>query len=207
MSRFITFEGIEGSGKTTQIKLAKDYLEARGFSLVATDEPGGTPLGKIIREMLLNVGPYSISPCAELLLFVAARAQHVEEVIKPALQQGKLVLCDRFLDATLAYQGWGRGLDRTFIQALHNFATTSLLPDLTILLDLPAETGLRRALERIAQRRGVCPEDRFEPIQEHDALPVDDACEPAHAGLLYAIATDLPRPVDAAGPVFELLNF
>lgn len=162
MNRFITFEGIEGSGKTTQLRLAKDYLEAKGFPLVVTDEPGGTPLGKIIREMLLNIGPYSISPRAELLLFVAARAQHVQEVIRPALEQGKWVLCDRFLDATLAYQGWGRGLDTTFIEALHDFATASLMPHLTILLDLPAENGLRRALERIAQRRGVSREDRFE---------------------------------------------
>ena len=162
MGRFITFEGVEGSGKTTQVRMAKSYLEAEGLPLVATDEPGGTPLGKIIREMLLNVGPYAIFPHAELLLFMAARAQHVQEVIRPALQQGKLVLCDRFLDATLAYQGWGRGLDRAFIETLHDFATNSLKPHLTILLDLPAENGLQRALERIAQRRGGSPEDRFE---------------------------------------------
>lgn len=142
--------------------MAKGYLEAEGIPLVATDEPGGTPLGKIIRKMLLNVGPYAIFPHAELLLFIAARAQHVQEVIRPALQQGKLVLCDRFLDATLAYQGWGRGLDRVFIETLHDFATNSLKPHLTILLDLPAEKGLQRALERIAQRRGDSPEDRFE---------------------------------------------
>ena len=162
MNRFIAFEGIEGCGKTTQIRMAGEYLAAQGFICLTTDEPGGTPLGKIIREMLLNIGPYAISHRAELLLFVAARVQHVQDVIMPALEQGKWVLCDRFIDATLAYQGFGRGLDLTVIKDLHDFSSASLTPALTILLDLPVEEGLRRALGRIAQLHGVDREDRFE---------------------------------------------
>ena len=162
MDRFIAFEGIEGCGKTTQIRMAGEYLTAQGLNCLATDEPGGTPLGKIIREMLLNIGPYPISPRAELLLFVAARAQHVQDVIIPALEQGKWVLCDRFIDATLAYQGFGRGLDIAVIKGLHDFSTASLTPALTILFDMPVEAGLRRALGRIARLQGMDREDRFE---------------------------------------------
>jgi dTMP kinase len=162
MNRFIAFEGIEGCGKTTQLRMAGEYLAAQGIACHTTDEPGGTPLGKRIREMLLNIGPYTISPRAELLLFVAARVQHVQDVIMPALEQGKWVLCDRFIDATLAYQGFGRGLDRTFIKELHDFSSASLTPALTILIDMPVEEGLRRALGRIARLHGVDREDRFE---------------------------------------------
>ena len=126
MDRFIAFEGIEGCGKTTQVRMAGEYLAAQGVSCLATDEPGGTPLGKRIREMLLNIGPDAISPRTELLLFVAARVQHVQDVIRPALEQGKWVLCDRFIDATFAYQGFGRGLDRTVIEDLHEFSSASL---------------------------------------------------------------------------------
>ncbi len=162
MDRFIAFEGIEGCGKTTQVRMAGEYLAAQGVSCLATDEPGGTPLGEKIREMLLNIGPYAISPRAELLLFVAARVQHVQDVIRPALEQGKWVLCDRFIDATLAYQGYGRGLDRTVIKDLHDFSSASLTPALTILLDMPVEEGLQRALGRIARLQGNNREDRFE---------------------------------------------
>lgn len=162
MGRFVTFEGIEGSGKTTQIRMACDFLTERAIPFVKTDEPGGTPLGKMIREMLLNIGPYPILPRTELLLFIAARAQHVHEVILPTLERECLVLCDRFLDATIAYQGYGRGLDIGIIRGLHNFASASLVPDLTFLFDLPVETGLKRALDRIACLQGVEREDRFE---------------------------------------------
>ena len=142
--------------------MAGEYLAAQGIVCITTDEPGGTPLGKRIREMLLNIGTYAISPRAELLLFVAARVQHVQDVILPALEQGKWVLCDRFIDATLAYQGFGRGLDRRVIQDLHDFSTASLTPGMTILLDMPVEAGLCRALGRIARLQGVDREDRFE---------------------------------------------
>lgn len=162
MNRLITFEGIEGSGKTTQIRMAGEYLEKKGAPFIITGEPGGTPLGEKIREILLNRAPCLVSVHAELLLFLAARAQHVEDVILPAMEAGKWVLCDRFLDATLAYQGYGRGLDLSFIQHLHDFASGSLKPSLTILLDLPVEIGLRRAGERIARIQGAALEDRFE---------------------------------------------
>ena len=162
MNRFIVFEGIEGCGKTTQIRMAGKYLTAQGVPSLLTEEPGGTPLGKKIREMLLNVGPCPIFPRAELLLFLAARAQHVKDVIAPALEQGKWVLCDRFRDATLAYQGYGRGLDIGIIKRLHDFSAAALIPGLTLILDLPAEAGLQRALNRISRLRGVDLEDRFE---------------------------------------------
>jgi dTMP kinase len=153
MERFITFEGIEGCGKTTQIKLAGEFLKQRNIPSVMTLEPGGTSIGKRIREMLLNKDPYEKTNklCAEteLLLFSAARAQHVREVILPALRRGDVVLCDRFYDATLAYQGFGRELDIRFIEELIRFSTGSLKPGLTLLFDLPVEAGLKRARDRI----------------------------------------------------------
>ena len=164
MTRLITFEGIEGSGKTTQIRMAGAYLKAAEAPYVITGEPGGTPLGERIRKILLNRGAYPISPEAELFLFIAARSQHVRDVILPALKQGKWVLCDRFFDATLAYQGFGRGLNIDLIKGLHDFSFGLLKPDRTILLDLPVEAGLGRAMDRIAHihGKGVALEDRFE---------------------------------------------
>ena len=116
MKRFVTFEGGEGCGKTTQIGLAAAWLKERGIPFLTTAEPGGTPLGRMIREILLNRGSCAIGAEAELLLFAAARAQHVRETILPALKEGTWVLCDRFADATVAYQGFGRGLDTGVIQ-------------------------------------------------------------------------------------------
>jgi len=162
MKRFITFEGGEGSGKTTQIKLAADWLRERGIPVLATAEPGGTPLGRKIRELLLNRGSWTIGAEAELLLFAAARAQHVRETILPSLEAGQWVLCDRFADATLAYQGFGRELNVAFIRTLNNFSTCSLKPDLTLLFDLPVEAGLERAKKRTAGGRPEAAEDRFE---------------------------------------------
>jgi dTMP kinase len=162
MRRFITFEGVEGCGKTTQARLAEIWLRERGVSVLATAEPGGTPLGRKIREILLNRGSCAIGAKAELLLFAAARAQHVQETILPALEEDKFVLCDRFTDATLAYQGFGRGLDIGFIREMNAFSAKDLKPDLTFLFDLPVEVGLERARQRVA---GVIPEaaeDRFE---------------------------------------------
>lgn len=154
MGLFVTFEGIEGCGKTTQIKMAGEFLQQREKPFIITEEPGGTPVGKRIRELLLNEGLFekrNICAEAEVLLFSAARAQHVKEVILPALQAGRIVLCDRFTDATLAYQGWGRGLDVDFIKGLNTFASFSLRPDLTLLFDLPVEIGLKRAMDRISR--------------------------------------------------------
>ncbi|HUH65494.1 MAG TPA: dTMP kinase [Syntrophales bacterium] len=165
MQRFVTFEGIEGCGKSTQVRLTGDYLKKRGVPFITTEEPGGTSLGRRIRALLLRKPAKEsavMSSEAELLLFCAARAQHVRELILPSLKEGKVVLCDRFSDATIAYQGFGRGLDIDAIKRLDVFSTGGLMPDLTLLFDLPVETGLKRAMARIAGNRGVPAEDRFE---------------------------------------------
>jgi dTMP kinase len=145
---FITLEGIEGSGKSTQLRRLADYLRQRGKTVLTTREPGGCPIADAIRQILLHPANTAMVPRAELLLYAAARAQHVAEVIRPALERGEVVLCDRFLDATMAYQGYGRGLDLPLIEELNRLATGGLLPDLTLLLDMPAEEGLRRARRR-----------------------------------------------------------
>lgn len=162
MKRFITFDGIEGCGKTTQMRLAEAWLRERGAPVLATAEPGGTPLGRKIREILLNRGSWAIGAEAELLLFAAARAQHVREAILPALERGEWVLCDRFADATLAYQGFGRGLDAGFIRTLNAFSAQALKPEMTLLFDLPVEVGLARAKKRAVGVRPEAAEDRFE---------------------------------------------
>ena len=167
MERFITFEGIEGCGKTTQIKLAGDFLKQHNISFVMSEEPGGTHMGRRIREILLNKVPgEEICAEAEILLFSAARAQHVREVILPALKRGEVVLCDRFNDATLAYQGFGRGADIRFIREINDFSSSNLKPVMTILFDLPVEVGLKRAMDRISLIREKAKdsvlEDRFE---------------------------------------------
>lgn len=159
---FITFEGVEGSGKSTQIRLAGDLLQELGLPFVLTQEPGGTPLGERIREILLNRGDFDISGEAEMFLFAAARAQHTDAVIRPALEAGKIVLCDRFTDATIAYQAYGRGLSLESVREVCRMASRGLAPHLTLLFDLPVETGLERAFRRIAGREGNLREDRFE---------------------------------------------
>jgi len=148
MALFITFEGIEGCGKTTQIRLLAESLRARGLQVLATREPGGCPIADAIRSILLDSTNSGMAPRTELLLYAAARAQHVFEVISPALREGKVVLCDRFTDATLAYQGYGRNLDRGLIERLSLLAAGDVIPDLTLLLDFPPEEGLRRACLR-----------------------------------------------------------
>lgn len=156
---FITFEGIEGSGKTTQIGLLSRALHARGIAHVLTREPGGTPAGDRIRSLLLDPATRLSAP-AELLLYAAARAEHLERVIRPALAAGRMVLCDRYLDATRAYQGSGRGLPLDWIEAIHALEPLRLAPDTTLLLDLDAAVGLERARGRNA--RGGQNEGRFE---------------------------------------------
>ena len=140
---FITLEGPEGAGKTTQVKLLSQKLEALGIPHTVSRDPGGTPLGKQIRRVLLKPGTY-IAPMAELLLYQADRAQHVDELIMPALKRGEIVICDRFTDSTLAYQGFGRNIDRKTIEDLNAMATQGLTPELTILFDLGSEKGLGR---------------------------------------------------------------
>lgn len=146
--KFITLEGTEGVGKTTNREFIREYLEAKNVPLVVTREPGGTPLAEEIRELLLANRDEIVDPQAELLLVFAARAQHLNQVIKPALARGDWVLCDRFTDATFAYQGAGRGLSLEFIETLENLVQQQLRPDLTIVLDIEVELGLARASER-----------------------------------------------------------
>jgi len=165
MGLFITFEGIEGSGKTTQIRMAGEYLKKKSVPSVLTSEPGGTPVGTELRKILLDKTSLVLSRRTELLLFAADRAQHVEEVIEPSLVKGEVVLCDRFSDATVAYQGYGRKQDIEPIRAICDFASRSLVPDMTLLFDISADKGLDRVIDR-ARRMGNVPlEDRFE--KEH----------------------------------------
>lgn len=161
MAFFITFEGIEGSGKSTQLQILKQRLEQNGHRIVATREPGGCPIADAIRTILLDPVNQALVPRSELLLYAAARAQHVEQMIRPALASGATVLCDRFADATTAYQGGGRGLDVALVAELNTIATAGLSPDLTLLLDFPVEIGLSRARQRNQQAAGLA-EGRFE---------------------------------------------
>ena len=160
MSLFITFEGIEGCGKTTQIGLLTSYLKSLQRPFLLTREPGGTEVGEQIRQILLSSENVGIEPMAELYLYAAARVQHLRQAILPALRAGQVVICDRFADATLAYLGYGRGMDRAWIEELHARTMENIKPDLTFLLDLPVEEGLRRALKRMEKL--AVKEDRFE---------------------------------------------
>ncbi len=146
---FITFEGIEGCGKTTQMNLLADYLKKEGVSVLKTREPGGTEIGEKIREILLNPDNKKMLKETEMLLYGASRTQHVEEIIKPALKSGKIVLCDRYSDSTLAYQGFGRDMGISFIKRACPLSLGTIQPDLTILLDLDVKTGLSRIKNRI----------------------------------------------------------
>ena len=143
---FITFEGPDGSGKTTQIKRIGRILQSEGYDIIYTREPGGTEISDQIREVIMNMKNKRMSPRAEILLFCSARAQLVEEVIRPALNAGKIVISDRYADSTLAYQGFGHGFEQSTLKHLLNFATGGLWPDLTLLLDISAEDGLQRRL-------------------------------------------------------------
>ncbi|MBI5599484.1 MAG: dTMP kinase [Deltaproteobacteria bacterium] len=168
MSTLITFEGIEGSGKTTQMDLLKDHLEWKGKVVRAVREPGGTLIGEKIREILLNVHgekeEEGITQWAELFLYEASRAQLVDRVIKPALSSGAIVLCDRFVDSTTAYQGYGRGLDIKSVAEMNRLGSLGIKPKVTIVVDCPVEVGLKRAWTRIEARSSVAAgrEDRFE---------------------------------------------
>jgi dTMP kinase len=145
--KFITFEGIDGSGKSTQLRMLASELRLRGFDVLTTCEPGGTPLGRRLREAFLETEE-TVSPLAELLLFAADRAQHVDFLIKPELDAGKIVISDRYADATFAYQGAGRGFSEKMVVEVIKLATDNLMPDLTLFFDLPVEKALLRTTSR-----------------------------------------------------------
>lgn len=198
MIRFITFEGGDGTGKTTQLKALENYLTARGLSCISTREPGGTSLGKLIRQVLLEAGKQAIASPTELFLYLADRAQHIHEVIISAVQQGKIVLCDRHTDSTLAYQGYGRGIDLTLLRSLNEIASAGIKPDLTFLLDCPVEIGLSRTDQRKASSAsGPNREDRFEreDVEFHERVRAG-FLELAHAEARRFRIVDASRPGD-----------
>jgi dTMP kinase len=200
MGFFITFEGIEGSGKTTQIARLAQTLTQAGHRVIQTREPGGCKIADQLRKILLDPANSDLVPTAELLLYAAARAQHVAQVIQPALAEGAIVLCDRFTDATCAYQGAGRLLDPELINQLNQIATGSTGPELTILIDLPAQIGLQRAFDREAQQHDSS-EGRF----EREALAFHERVREAYLNF----ARRNPRRfcvVDGCRPISQLAD-
>ena len=199
MSLFVTFEGTEGSGKTTHLGNLARHLRSAGHTLVETREPGGTRAGMAVRELLLGADSVPLAPLTELLLYCADRAQHVAEVIRPSLAAGRIVLCDRFSDSTIAYQGYGRGLDLASLRAMDAMARDGVTPDLTLLFDCPVEVGLARARSRSATG------DRFEreTLAFHERVRAGfhalAAAEPGRFRLIDATASidDLGRRVIA----------
>ena len=169
---FISFEGIEGSGKSTAQRLLAEHLQGLGYDPLLTREPGGCALGRSLRPILLDARTRGLSSRAELYLFLADRAQHVAEVIRPALEAGQTVLCDRYADSTLAYQGYGRGLDPEHLRRINDMATGGLMPVLTLLLDLPVHCGLERAGLRNREEGTVLSEGRFdaESLEFHERV-------------------------------------
>ncbi|MDH5201821.1 MAG: dTMP kinase [Nitrospirota bacterium] len=152
---FISFEGIEGSGKTIQAKLLDEFLRKKGYEVVLTEEPGGTTIGLKIRELLLSVEHKGMTPVTELMLYNASRVQLIKEVIFPSIKKGDIVITDRFNDSTVAYQGYGRGIELNLIDSIDRIVTAGLKPDITMLLDLDVEVGLKR-------NKGVNKADRLE---------------------------------------------
>ena len=199
--RFITFEGGEGTGKSTQIRLLDAFLGRRGLETVTTREPGGTPGAEAIRALLVTGDPDRWDAATEALLMTAARRDHAEKVIRPALQRGAWVLCDRFADSTMAYQGYAGGMPRDGLEALYRFALGTLVPDLTIILDLPADEGLKRAQTRLVARSGARPEaeSRF----ENRALAFHEAVRDAFLDIARR-EPDRCAVIDAAGPVDDV---
>ncbi len=170
---FVTFEGGEGAGKTTQTKMLREYLEEQGFEVVLTREPGGTPEAEKIRELLVQREGGAWTPMAECALFFAARQMHVENLIKPALAAGKIVICDRFTDSTRAYQGYGHGFDLNVIEEINRIVIGGFNPDLTLIFDLPVEEGLRRSFAQKQKSSGAeSTEDKFEHLDRgfHDRM-------------------------------------
>lgn len=158
---FITFEGVEGSGKSTQIRLLADALKKAGYAVTCIREPGGTTTGEALRKIILDPHTGGLDPLTELLIFSAARRELISRVITPSLMQGDIVLCDRYADSTMAYQGYGRGLDIGMIEQLNRYVTEGAIPDRTLILDLNVEDGLTRSVTRMAME-GSTAESRFE---------------------------------------------
>lgn len=188
---FVTFEGVEGSGKSTHLRLLAETLRAAGHEVVETREPGGTPLGRTLRALLLEAGDAPPEPLAELLLYCADRAQHVATLVRPALRAGRVVLCDRFSDSTIAYQGHGRGLDLAMVRALDAHARAGLAPDLTLLLDCPVPDGLARA----RARSGTADRLEQEAVRFHEAVRRGFHAEAAAEPARYRVI-DTTRPAD-----------
>lgn len=191
---FITFEGIDGSGKSTQLRMLASHLRMRGLEVVTTREPGGTPLGDRLRAALLDIQE-QVDPLAELLVFAADRAQHVRTLLRPALASGHVVLSDRYADATVAYQGAGRGFSPEIISQVVGLATEGLKPDLTLIFDLPVAAGLARSRRRADHER------------ESDRLDAEDADFHTRVRKAYlqiaAAEPERVRVIDASGPVDE----
>lgn len=200
---FISVEGAEGAGKSTQVARLADRVRSLGRAVLTLREPGGTAVGESIRKILLDNNNAGLSPTAELLMFEAARAQLVEKVIRPALECGEVVICDRFFDSTIAYQGFGRGLDIDAIETLNRIATDGCAPDRTVLIDFDVEQGLARARRKSGQGG-----DRLE--REEDGF-----YERVHAGFVqlaerdperFRVVQQQPDPVDTADAVFEAVR-
>ncbi len=193
--KFITFEGIDGSGKSTQLRLLAGDLRMRGYDVLTTLQPGGTPLGRRLREAFLETEE-TVHPMAELLLFAADRAQHVNFLIKPALQEGKIVISDRYADATAAYQGAGRGFDEKLVNQVIKVATDGLKPDLTLFFDIPIEKAIMRASGRLDEET------------KQNRMDREDADFYARVRDAYLrIADREPRRfkvIDASGPINEV---
>jgi len=195
---FISLEGIEGCGKTTQLEYLSNFLKEHGRSCVVTREPGGTAIGKKIRSILLDPASKALVPAAELLLYMADRAQHIDSLIKPRLAEGKIVLCDRYFDATVVYQGFARGLDTGFIRDLHRIIFKDLKPDITLLLDLPPRIGLARAWQELDSGNRSDAESRF----EEEAISFHEKVRAGYLELARVepgrfIIIDASRPIDA----------
>lgn len=205
---FVVFEGGDGAGKSTQCRLLADALRASGYEVVLTREPGGTPVGEAIREVLLGVGSNGMAPRTEALLFAAARAEHAAALIRPARNRGAVVISDRYIDSSVAYQGAGRGLGEDRIAELSSWATEGLVPDLTLLLDVPPAVGLRRA--RDANRMEAEPEAFHDAVrasflrraaaapQRYVVVPVDRPVAETAADVLAAVVAVLPGPSDGS---------
>ncbi|MBT8369353.1 MAG: dTMP kinase [Deltaproteobacteria bacterium] len=196
---FISLEGIEGCGKTTQLEYLSTFLEKHRRSYVVTREPGGTAIGKKIRSILLDPASKELVPAAELLLYMADRAQHIDSLIKPRLAEGNIVLCDRYFDATVVYQGVARGLDTGFIRDLHRIIFKDLKPDITLLLDLPPRIGLARAWQELDSGNRSDAESRF----EEEAISFH---EKVRAGYLELAKMEPGRfeIIDASRPIDEV---